>query len=145
MNITVPLQKPHIFKISIWYGANMYIQNKIPNSWKCENPMLFDFYLIKVVGWGVVVDILQSAVIMCCCWHPPKCYDCVLLLTASKVLWRVVVDILQSAVIMCCCWHPPKCYDVLLLTSSNMRWFRVVVDILKSAIWLRPNQPHLIT
>ena len=44
------LQKPHLFTISIWYGANIYIPDKIPNSWKCENPMLI-WYLFNKCGW----------------------------------------------------------------------------------------------
>ena len=44
----MPLQKPHPFAISIWYGAN--IPDKIPNSWKCENPMLI-WYLFNKCGW----------------------------------------------------------------------------------------------
>ena len=50
INIILPLQKPHPFRISIWYGANMYIPDKIPNSWKCENPMLI-WYLFNKCGW----------------------------------------------------------------------------------------------
>ena len=46
----MPLQKLHPFTISIWYGANIYIPDKIPNSWKCENPMLI-WYLFNKCGW----------------------------------------------------------------------------------------------
>ena len=52
----MPLQKPHPFTISIWYGANMYIPVKITNSWKCENPMLI-WYLFNKCGWlGILID-----------------------------------------------------------------------------------------
>ena len=44
------MQKPHPFTISIWYGTNMDITDKIPNSWKCENPMLI-WYLFNKCGW----------------------------------------------------------------------------------------------
>ena len=50
INIILPLQKPHPFTISIWYGANRCIIDKIPNSWKCENPMLI-WYLFNKCGW----------------------------------------------------------------------------------------------
>ena len=50
INIILPLQKPHPFTIAIWYGANMCIPDKIPNSWKCENPMLI-WYLFNKCGW----------------------------------------------------------------------------------------------
>ena len=50
INIILPLQKPYPFTISIWYGANMHIPDKIPNSRKCENPMLI-WYLFNKCGW----------------------------------------------------------------------------------------------
>ena len=59
INIILPLQKPHSFTISIWYGANMYIPHKIPNSWKCENPMLI-WYLFNKCGWlGIVLHYVK--------------------------------------------------------------------------------------
>ena len=44
------MQKPHYFRKSIWYGASMYIPDKIPISWKCKNSMLI-WYFFNKCGW----------------------------------------------------------------------------------------------
>ena len=65
INIILQLQKPHPFTISIWYGSDMHIPDKIPNSWKCKNAMLIWYLLnkINVVSWVVSHFIIDLRVV----------------------------------------------------------------------------------
>ena len=60
MNIIFQLQKPHPFAIYISYGVIMSIPDKIPISWKFENPTLI-WFLFNKYGWlGLYGNIIRQ-------------------------------------------------------------------------------------
>ena len=82
------MQKPQSFTISIWYGTNMYIPDKIPNSWKCENPMLI-WYLFKKCGWlGTLMHRLAAEPCSTAgLLFTSRCLSGTILLTPYSIVW----------------------------------------------------------
>ena len=107
----LPLQKPHPFTISIWYGANMCIPDKIANSWKCENPMLI-WYVFNKCGWlGCWLHADYRDVLTACRVSPETCWrhaESRSVLTASRVERRA-----DSMTSPNRCWLHTESRDVL--------------------------------